>query len=95
MTRRNRGPVESVPENRADSVKLGRRTIAAGDPIRVLPSKPGKRDGFVGTLRWVELGDDGDVELVVVRGAPSGRALQERYLRRDRVAPAPKTAEVR
>lgn len=39
--------------------RVGRNFIRLGDTVRVLPSKPGRRDGFRATVTRIEALDDG------------------------------------
>ena len=51
----------------------GRNKIRTGDPVKVSPSQPGKRDGFVGTFRHAILDTTGTVAAVEVFGGPAKR----------------------
>lgn len=47
-------------------------TYAVGDAVRVLPSRPYKRDGYPATVVHVECDDEGAVRWVEVVGDPRG-----------------------
>lgn len=68
---------------------VGERSVVvrAGDVVRVLPSRPYKRDGFDATVRAIVQLDDGQVEVTVV-GAPVGRPKAHRTFRPDRLRAA-------
>lgn len=68
-----------------DSMQFGRHTVTVGDKLRVLPSKPKKKDGFVGTFRGAVLGADGDPVEIDIAGAPDGHPVVVRSLFPSRV----------
>lgn len=72
-------PVE-LPEVRLG----GRNKLRPGDLVRVLPSQPGRRDGYIGRARRILL--DHDEPVVEVTGGPAGRAKSVRTLRLARLA---------
>lgn len=45
--------------------RVGRNFIRLGDTVRVLPSKPGRRDGFRATITRIEALDDEDLPVAV------------------------------
>lgn len=57
-----------------DETPVGERgdVVRVGDPVRVLPSRPYKRDGFDAEIRSIAELDGGDIEVTVV-GGPTGR----------------------
>lgn len=65
---------------------MGRNFVRVGDVVRVLPSKPGKRDGFLATVREIACDEAGEVRHVEVYGAPTGRPVAFHALRLDRIA---------
>jgi hypothetical protein len=69
-------------------IPLGSRTVRAGDAVRVLPSRKGRRDGFVGTFREAKLDDAGNLVHVEVIGGPIGRPVAFRALRPERIVAA-------
>lgn len=69
---------------RATEVRVGRNFIRAGDTVRVRPSAPGRRDGYLARFQHAELDDAGNVRWVEVVGGPRGRHAT-RSLRLDRI----------
>lgn len=65
--------------------RIGRHKVEAGHLLRVLPSRPGKRDGFVGKVRSARVEGDVVVEVTVV-GAPAGRPAAHRTFTPARLA---------
>lgn len=77
MSTRTRTPVTDVRLG-------GRNRLHVGDPVKVAPSKPRRRDGFVGDVVAIyDYGDD-PVE-VTVYGAPAGRMPSVRTFFLDRL----------
>lgn len=68
-----------------DELRMGRNFVRVGDTVRVLPSRPGKRDGFLATLRAIVTDDAGAVRHLEVYGAPTGRPVAFHALRLERV----------
>lgn len=67
-----------------ETFKLGRFTINKGDAVAVLPSKPGKKDGFGAIVSGARLNDDGTLKEVFVYGGrknPASRAFTPERLR--------------
>lgn len=59
---------EAAPWTELAEVRLGGRNfLRPGDPVRVLPSRRGRRDGYVATVRSIRDTRDG-VEVEVVGG---------------------------
>lgn len=68
-----------------DSIALGGRNhVRSGDQVRVLPSKPGRHDGFVADVRRIVATPSGLVEVEVL-GAPVGRPRAFRTFTPDRL----------
>lgn len=67
------------------TIRLGRRDVHAGDRVRVRPSKPRKRDGFVARFVGAEVVDDG-LKWIQVFGAPPRRPPCMRHLPPERVS---------
>lgn len=67
-------------------IRLGRNFIRPGDTVRVLPSRPGRRDGFLATVREIVVDDSGSVKHVEVMGGPNGRPRAFHALRLERIA---------
>lgn len=66
-------------------VALGRFILAIGDQVRVLPSSPRRRDGFVGrVMRW-HRNESGDPTHADVWGGPARRAPLYRTLPIERI----------
>lgn len=65
-----------------DEIRQGRNWIRKGDTVRVLPSKPGKRDGFLATFHYAA----SDGTYAEVFGGPAGRCPATRTLPLDRIA---------
>ena len=45
--------------------------VAAGDMIRVKPSGPYQRDGFIGKVLYADFGSDGALSTITVYGGPA------------------------
>jgi hypothetical protein len=75
--------------SRLDEVRMGRNWLRSGDPCRVSPSRPNKRDGGVGKFLSVDVNEDGEPEVfnVFLKG-------QFRSLRPGRVSRVVSTKEV-
>jgi hypothetical protein len=65
-------------------------TFRRGDDIKVLPSAPRLRDGFLGRVINATLDASGDVKCVTVFGAPGTKAPSVRSLLPLRLAKPPK-----
>ena len=77
---------------RVDSYRPGRNHIRVGDPVAVKPSRPGRRDGFVGPVYSIDADSrTGEIVTVTVCGAPPGRPRAFHALRPDRIARVAKT----
>lgn len=57
-----------------DTFKLGRFTVSKGDAVAVLPSRPGKQDGFDAIVHGARLNEDGTIKEVHVFGGRKNRA---------------------
>lgn len=64
--------------------------FSRGEQIKVLPSAPRHRDGFVGKVLCATLDEAGKILYVDVFGAPGSKAPSTRSLPPDRLAPMPK-----
>ena len=73
------------PTNRLGEIRLGRNFIREGDTVKVLPSRPGKRDGFVAKFLYATVNEDGSINYVEVLGAPTGRCPAWRSLPVERI----------
>lgn len=67
------------------TIRIGRHTVTAGDRLRVAPSSPRRRDGFVGTFRSARVEGDTLIEITVA-GAPTGRPRALRTFRPERIS---------
>lgn len=65
--------------------------IRVGDVVKVLPSRPRARDGFLAEVRQFKIDEMGEVLEICVVGAPAGRPVAWRTFRPERVAPVRKT----
>jgi hypothetical protein len=75
-----------------DAYQLRPRSwIRIGDVVKVAPSRKGKRDGFLGTVRKIHVADPADVSLEVF-GGPAGKAPAIRTIRLERISRTRKTA---
>lgn len=83
MVRRSTTAPAVDPRPRVDEVRVGRNFIRVGDTVKVLPTKKGKRDGFIGTVTGIFTDDDGTVKYVEVNGDPRG--FRNRALHLDRI----------
>lgn len=63
--------VGGIPVTRAESFLIGSHRLTDGSTIRVLPSAPRRRDGFVGTVRSAWVDDTGALVEVSVVGRVS------------------------
>lgn len=73
-----------------EEVTIAGRPAAVGAPVRVLPSRPGKRDGFETTIRSITVTTAGVVEVAVFGGRDGRRAW--RVFTPDRLAHARRRA---
>jgi len=79
---------------RVDRFRIGSRWVETGHLVKVLPSRDGKKDGFVArVLHGVER-EDGGIE-VTVYGARGKKASAVRTFRTDRLKAMKQPEEVR
>lgn len=64
-------------------VRVGRNFIRVGDIVRVTPSSPGRRDGFLAKVTGMRRTADG-LEFNLF-GAPKGRPVAARTMRAGRI----------
>lgn len=87
------GNITNIRVTEVADPKGGRNKIREGDPVKVSPSSPGRRDGFVGTFRYAVV--DSDTQQVVyfeVVGAPGKRCPASRSFTPDRITRVRRTA---
>lgn len=73
-----------------ESFELHGETFSRGEQIKVLPSAPRHRDGFVGKVLCATVDESGVILYVDVFGAPGSKAPSTRSLPVERLAPMPK-----
>jgi hypothetical protein len=68
-----------------EPIMLGGSALAADDFVKVKPSSPGRKDGFVGVFRGIWIDDDGKVTGVDVWGDKRISRQRMRTFRPERI----------
>lgn len=74
-----------IEESTEECFMLGEKALAADDFVKVKPSAPGKKDGFIGVFRGIWIDDDGQVKGVDVWGDKRAARQRMRTFRPDRI----------
>ncbi len=74
-----------LSKGQAASYRVGRNFIRLGDTVKVKPSKPRKRDGFIGTVTRIELADDPTAPPKAVHVVGQEKGASFRALRPERI----------
>lgn len=68
-----------------DIIEIGGQAIAVDDFVKVKPSAPGKKDGFIGVFRGVWMDEDGTVTAIDVWGDKRKQRERMRSFRPERI----------
>lgn len=68
-----------------DRIQLGGKYVGYSDYIKVLPSAPKKRDGFVGKVRGWWITDEGEITAIDIWGGHRSDRERMRSVRPNRV----------
>jgi hypothetical protein len=73
-----------LKKNTISEYRVGRNFIRVGDAVKITPSAPRKRDGFVAEVKEIEIDEQGNPKAIHVIGGKNGafRAIRPERIKR-------------